>query len=105
MESIAKKLSSTLVALLFVFLLFFGMVWHFDSFAAAWQFFFMSDAIPAFLELIGWTDWLIGALISLVVAAIIEALLGRRLKSKGAHLVVELSAFLVTLVGYLQIVT
>ena len=105
MESIAKKVLSVSVSILFIVASFFVLVWHFDGFAAAWHLLFRSNTVPAFLELVGFGDWLVGMLISLIVAGIIEALLGRHLKSKGVHIVVDGVAFLISLVGYLQIIT
>lgn len=105
MKSITRTVLSVLAAIIIVGTSFFALVWHFDGFAAAWQLFFKSNTVPAFLELTGFKDWLIGMLISLIVVGIIEVLLGRHLKRKGVRFVVDGIVFLVSLVGYLQIIT
>lgn len=105
MKSITKKVLSVCALILFVLVFFFALVWRSDGFAAAWHLFFRSNTVPAFLELVGFGDWLVGILISLIVAGIIEALLGRRLKSKGVHFIVDGVAFLISLMEYLKIIT
>jgi len=105
LESIAKKIWSVVACIIFIAVAFFSLVWYCDGFSVAWQFFFRSNTVPAFLELVGFGDWLIGMFISFIVAGIIEVLLGRHLKSKGVRIVVDGVAFLISLVGYLQIIT
>ena len=105
MESIMKKVMGVMATILLIAILFFALVWHFDGFAAAWQLFFRSNTVPAFLEIAGFGDWLKGMLISVVFACIVEALLGRRLNNKGAHIAIDVAAFLVSLAGYIQIIT
>jgi len=105
LRHIIKKLLFVLVSILFIFFCLFALVWQTDGFATAWQLFFISDTVPAFFQLVGFYDWLIGILVSVAIAGIVEITIGRRLKRKSVRLIVDFSTAIVSFLAYMQIIT
>lgn len=100
MDRIAKGALSVIVFLCAVFVLFFGLCWYFDGFFAAWGVFFGSDSLSAILSFIGAYDWFIGIVLAIGIAAIVEILIGRKIKAKTARFIVDISAGIVSLVSF-----
>lgn len=103
MNSIARKVLFVGVALLVIAIALFLLVWHFDGFHAAWQLFFKSGAILSFLELVDLRSWFISMVISLVVVFVLEACVCHKLKGKAIRLTIDIVAFIVSIIGTLQI--
>ena len=103
MSSIARKIISVVVALLFIAGVWFVLVWHFDGFRAAWQLFFQSTAVPSFLEMVDLKSWLISMSLSILVVFVLEACIGHKLKKKAVRLTIDIIAYFVSIIGLLQI--
>lgn len=100
MERIEKWALSTLCSIFAVFAILFCICWRFDGFAAAWGVFFGSDALSAILNFVGVYDWLIGIILALAIACVVESLKGRRVKKRTAGLIVDIAAAIISFVGF-----
>lgn len=82
-----------------MFVLFFGLCWHYDGFAAAWSAFFGTNLLVAILNFVGFYDWLIGMVLAVAIAFIVEALIVKRVKKRTVGLIVDAAAAIISLVG------
>ena len=105
MERIAKMVLSVIFGLCAIFTLLFGLCWYFDGFSAAWGLFFGSDSLSAILSFIGIYDWLISAMLAIVMAGIIEMLIGRKIKAKAARAVVDIASGIVAFISTLMLIS
>lgn len=104
MNYIGKIILCFFLVVFFIIAFIFALCWYYDGFSVAWITFLamqIPETVFALFSAIGVLDWLIAAIIALVIVGLYELLVGHRLSNKKVCKILDIVLFVVSFIGYI----